>query len=59
MAEGMAKGKAEAVLCVLQARGLRVSSVDQRRITDCRDVAQLDEWIRLAARVESVAELFG
>ena len=62
-AEGMAKGKAEgmaaAVLSFLQARGVPVSPADEQRITECRDVAQLDEWTRRAAHVESVAELFG
>jgi hypothetical protein len=57
-AEGRAEGEAEAILLVLQARSLHVTAAEQSRITTCTDLAQLREWVRLAATVKSATELF-
>jgi hypothetical protein len=55
-AEGEAKGKREALLTVLSARELPVSSAQQRRIQKCTDLELLDTWIRRAATATSVEE---
>ncbi|MBX9389332.1 hypothetical protein ACFPZ0_13070 [Streptomonospora nanhaiensis] len=57
-AKGKAEGKAESILAVLEARGLDASDSVRRRITACGDPDQLDTWIRRAATVTSVADLF-
>ena len=57
-AEGRAEGKAEAVLSILRARGLHISTAHEQRIAGCRDSGQLDEWIHRAVRAGSVDELF-
>ena len=63
LAEGEAKGKAEgeadAIMLVLQARGLRVTVEQQARITGCTDLDQLSCWVTRAAVVETTTELFG
>jgi len=57
-AEGEAQGKAEAVLDVLDARGLVVTAEQRARILACTDVAQLASWLRVAATAGSASELF-
>lgn len=57
-AEGTAVGEAMAVLAVLDARGFCVPRDERQRILTCRDVDQLDHWVRLAATAESIADLF-
>jgi protein-disulfide isomerase-like protein with CxxC motif len=57
MMEGRAKGKAEAVLSVLEARGLAVSVSDRERIAKCTDLALLDSWLRRVGTVATVAEV--
>ena len=57
-AEGAAQGRAEALLAVLQARGLRVSDEVRARVLGCTDLAKLDAWVRQAVTVTSVDELF-
>lgn len=56
--EGEAKGRAEAVLDVLEARDVRVSDAARARILACTDAAQLAGWVRKAITVTSVDELF-
>jgi hypothetical protein len=46
------------VLAVFEVRGLAVSAEDRARILDCKDVAELDRWLRKAVTAASVAELF-
>jgi hypothetical protein len=53
-----AKGRAEALLAVLEARGLRASDEARTRILACADATQLDAWIRKAVSIASVDELF-
>jgi hypothetical protein len=57
-AEGHAAGRAEAVIDVLEARGLRVSDEARARILACTDAAQLAAWVRNAVTVPSVDALF-
>jgi Uma2 family endonuclease len=55
--EGKAEGKAEAVVAVLRGRGLSVPAAVEERILACRDLAQLDTWLRGAATATSVEAL--
>jgi hypothetical protein len=55
---GKAEGKAESLLNVLSARGLAVTESVRERILGCRDLAQLDEWIRRAASAEALGDVF-
>jgi hypothetical protein len=57
-AEGRARGEANAVLSVLDARGIDVSDADRQRITGCTDLGQLEVWVRRAVTAESVRDLF-
>ena len=63
VAEGKEEGKAEeagkAVLLVLEARGIAVPEEVRARISGCDDVSLLETWVRRAATVDSIDELFG
>ncbi len=56
--EGKVEGKAEDILAVLEARRLSATSEQRARILHCKDIAELDRWLRRAVTVPSVAELF-
>jgi hypothetical protein len=56
--EGEAKGEIKAILTFLAARGLPVSAEARARITSCTDLDRLESWVRRAATVESVEDLF-
>jgi hypothetical protein len=55
---GKAEGKAEALLAIFETRGLAVGAEQRARILECRDIAELDRWLRKAITAHSVAELF-
>jgi hypothetical protein len=55
---GKAEGEAEAVLTVLDARGIEVPEDARQRVTECTDLDTLRTWIRRAATVASVEEMF-
>ncbi|CCK59084.1 Conserved protein of unknown function [Mycobacterium canettii CIPT 140070017] len=57
-AEGRAEGEANAVLAVLDARGIEISEPVRARVTGCTDLDQLDTWIRRAATATTVDDLF-
>ncbi len=65
-ARGMKKGlergelraKAESVLAVFEARGLRVSAAVARQVHACEDVATLDAWLRRACLVAKASDVF-
>lgn len=61
--EGKEEGKVEeagkAVLLVLEARGIAVPEEVRARISGCDDVSLLETWVRRAATVDSIDELFG
>jgi hypothetical protein len=57
MAHGHGEVTAD-VLTFLDARGLSVSDHHRERILACTDVTELDRWIRRAATIVSVDELF-
>jgi hypothetical protein len=56
--QGEAKGRAEAILAVLEARGVRVSDEARARILACTDAVQLDSWLRKAATATTVDQVF-
>ncbi len=56
--EGEARGRARALLTVLEARGLSMTASERARILDCVDLAQLERWGLQAPRVRAAAELF-
>jgi hypothetical protein len=58
-AEGRAEGQAVAVLAVLTARGVVVSTAVRERVLACTDVALLDVWIARAANAKEAAEVVG
>ncbi|AUX39020.1 hypothetical protein SOCE26_004020 [Sorangium cellulosum] len=55
--EGLLEGKAQAVLAVLEARGLEVPGEVRERVLASTDLAELDRWIRRAAAVSDAWEL--
>lgn len=57
-ADGEARGEARALLTLLEARGLSVSTEARERILACADLNVLDGWIRRAVTIASVDELF-
>lgn len=59
IAEGKAEGEADAILLVLQARGLEITAEERARITACADLAQLTTWVTRAATIRRTSELFG
>ncbi|MBI5489373.1 MAG: hypothetical protein HY905_18720 [Deltaproteobacteria bacterium] len=56
-AEGEAKGKAEAILAVLAARGITVPEPLAAKVRACRDPAELDRLLRRAVLVGAAEEL--
>lgn len=57
--EGVAKGKAEALLAVLGARGVFVNEVARQKILATRDVTLLDRLLVQAATADSPADVLG
>ena len=57
VAQGKAQGKAQAVLAVLTARGVPVSSEVRAHIEACKDEATLDRWITRAATAPSAQDV--
>ena len=56
-AEGELKGRAEALLTLLSARGLRVSKKDRHAILAVGEAAKLDRWIQRAVKATSVEQV--
>jgi predicted transposase/invertase (TIGR01784 family) len=54
---GVVKGKVEALLAFLAARGVPASDVARARIEACKDAATLDRWIARAATAASAEEV--
>jgi hypothetical protein len=52
-ARGMARGEGEAVLTVLEARGVPVPEAVREEILACTDLDQLNTWLRRAVTVTS------
>jgi hypothetical protein len=58
IAEGEARGKAEAILRLLDARGLALSEEQRDQIGSCTDAARLDLWFDRAITAGTAAEVF-
>ncbi len=56
-AEGEARGEAQAILAVLEARGLEVPAKVRKVVLSCTDLAQLDAWVRAAVTTPSAEAL--
>ncbi len=57
-AEGEAKGEAKAILTILDARGIAVSSEQKRRIQACTELDMLERWTRRSVSIATADELF-
>jgi hypothetical protein len=57
-AKGRAEGEAKALLAVLAARGIAVTTAARERITACADLDQLDTWLQRAATASTVDDVF-
>jgi hypothetical protein len=56
-ARGEARGEGQAVLTVLDARGVEVPAAVREQILACTDMAQLDIWLRRAATATAAADV--
>jgi len=56
-AEGIAEGKAAALLVVLAARGIAIDAASRGRILGERDPARLDGWLARAAHGRTLADV--
>jgi hypothetical protein len=57
--EGEAKGEANALLAILDARQVPVPDDIRADIVGCTDLAQLEEWIRRAATADKIEDVLG
>lgn len=55
--EREARGRAEGILTVLEARGIAVRPDQRQEILSCHDLERLDRWLRAAALTSSVEEV--
>jgi hypothetical protein len=53
---GQVKGRASAILALLEHRGIPISSTIQQQVMACTDLARLDLWLRRAITAHSVEE---
>jgi hypothetical protein len=56
--ETFGRGKAEAILDVLDARNLDVTDAERERIAGCTDQRQIKTWLRRVATAEKTSDLF-
>jgi hypothetical protein len=56
-AEGKAQGEAQAVLTVLDARGVPVSDAIREEVLACTDLDQLDTWLRRAVTAATAEQV--
>lgn len=56
--EGHLEGERQALLRVLEARGVTVEGAARERVLACTDLAQIERWLSQAVKVQSVQELF-
>jgi hypothetical protein len=57
LVKGTAAGKASAILIILEARGVPVSTQERERLFECRDLTLLEEWTRRALWAGSAGEV--
>jgi hypothetical protein len=53
-----ARGEAKALLVVLQARDIELTSHQRETVTTCTDAGQLAEWISRAGTATSAGDVF-
>lgn len=58
-ARGVIKGKAESLLTLLDARGLKVTAGQRACVLACTDLELLESWMRRSVAITTTAELFG
>ena len=58
MRQGKVESEADAILRVLDARGLKATTAQRERILGCTDLEQLQEWITRAATATTLAGIF-
>ena len=56
-ARGKAKGESEALLIVLEGRGIKVPAEARSRIVNCKDLDQLKVWLRRALDATSIQDV--
>ena len=56
---GIMKGKVEAILAILEARGITVDGAARTRIQECTDAATIAGWLARAGTAASVEEMLG
>ncbi len=57
-ARGRIKGRVEALLSLLEVRGLSVTETQRQMILDCQDIEQIGTWLQRAAFADSADTLF-
>lgn len=57
-AERQRDGQREALLMILESRGILLDAVARERIAACADAAEMQRWLARAMRVGSAGELF-
>jgi len=57
MRRGRLRGRAEAVLQILVARGIHVGDEAQQRILTCTDLATLDRWLKQAMNATTLSDV--
>ncbi len=55
--EGLTRGRAEAILRILTARGVRMDEAARQRILACTDMATLDRWLDRALNATTLSEV--
>ena len=55
--EGKAEGKQEALLAVLEARGLRISRAERAMVVGCTDLSTLDHWLARAVAAATTKDV--
>jgi hypothetical protein len=56
--EGKAEGEAEAILLVLESRGIPATEEQRSQFLSCTDLKQLKSWLERVGTVSSAEELF-
>jgi hypothetical protein len=56
--EGRVEGRAEALIVILDARGVALGAAERARILDERDPSTLVRWLTRAAMCTDIPELF-
>ncbi len=55
--EGLTRGRAEAIVRILTARGVRVDEASRQRILSCTDIPTLDRWFDRALNATTLSEV--